>query len=167
MSSNKLADKVREMRDLLTGLADRRMFLDTLRKTVENGARQGNCCAVVFVTLDGLPDVNQRNGRGAGDAVLRSAADSLRGCISERDTAARIAGNAFALILSGVHRRADIQRVVTDLRAALSLGAMDDDLHLPIRASLGVDVYPDGGRDPAALLVRADRVAMGSGAMEG
>lgn len=148
------------MRDLLTGLPDRSMFMDMLRETVERGERYGNCCTVVFVTLDGLPDVNLRSGRGAGDAVLRSAADSLRGCISERDTAARIAGNAFALILSGVHRRADIQRVVADLRAALSLGAMDDDLHLPIQASLGVDVYPDGGADPAALLARAGRGAM-------
>lgn len=149
------------MRDLLTGLPGRSTFMDTLQQTVEKEDLHGNCWAVVFITLDDLPDVNRRSGRDAGDAVLRSTADSLRGCISECDTVARIAGNAFALILSGVHRRDDIQRVVADLRAALSLGAMDDDLHLPIQASLGVDVYPDGGKDPVALLARACRVATG------
>ncbi|MBS0372315.1 MAG: GGDEF domain-containing protein [Proteobacteria bacterium] len=152
------------MRDMLTGLPDRSMFMDILRQTVERGELHGNCCAVVLVTLDGLPEVNLRNGRSAGDAVLRSAADSLRGCISERDMVARVAGNAFALILSDVHRRADIQRVVADLRAALSLGVMDDDLYLPIQASLGVDVYPEGGKDPAGLLARAGRGATGGAA---
>lgn len=146
------------MRDLLTGLPDRAMFLDMLRTTVEQGEQQGACCTVVFITLDSLMEVNRRSGRGAGDAVLRSAADSLRGCISEHDTAARVAGNAFALLLSGGRRRDEIRRIVSDLQAAFSLGAMDDDLHIPIQASLGVDVYPDSGRGPAVLFDKAGGV---------
>ncbi len=85
--------------DSLTGLGNRALFLDRLGHALERRARTDERIAALFLDMDGLKDANDRLGHSAGDALLRSMAGVLVGAIGMSDTAARIGGDEFAVIV--------------------------------------------------------------------
>jgi PAS domain S-box-containing protein len=72
--------------DLLTGLPNRRLFLDRLEQDVKHAGRLGAPIALLFIDLDHFKEANDRFGHEAGDLLLRSAADRIRSCVRETDT---------------------------------------------------------------------------------
>jgi diguanylate cyclase (GGDEF)-like protein len=81
--------------DSLTGLDDRRAFLEALAN-----ARQATFVAVVLVDVDALDEVNRAGGHQAGDRALKAVAAALSGCLRRGDELFRIGGDEFAAILS-------------------------------------------------------------------
>ncbi|HEY6548006.1 MAG TPA: EAL domain-containing protein, partial [Vicinamibacteria bacterium] len=143
-------------RDTLTGLPNRRLFTDRLDVAVSNAARQRQKLAVIFTDLDGFKLVNDSLGHAWGDELLRHVARRIEACVRHGDTVARLGGDEFTLILPGIEKGADAERiarkVLDALRPALKLGQHD----LYVTASLGVAVYPDHGDSVEALLKNAD-----------
>lgn len=86
-------------RDPLTGIANRRTFDEVLRRELARQNRHGHRVSVVLVDLDGLKEINDRHGHGAGDMAIIGAAsaleESLRGC----DLVARLGGDEFGVLL--------------------------------------------------------------------
>lgn len=98
-----LADRLRADADLdyLTGLANRRRFRRALTREVERWQRYGVPCALLMVDIDHLKVINDQHGHTGGDMVIRHVADTLVAVSRDNDTAARLGGEEFGLLLAG------------------------------------------------------------------
>ncbi|MCP9494346.1 MAG: diguanylate cyclase [Pyrinomonadaceae bacterium MAG19_C2-C3] len=96
-------------RDHLTGLANRRRFRTAFAQEVERWRRYNVPCALLLVDIDFLKRINDTHGHDAGDVVIRQVANALTEFSRDNDTAARLGGEEFALLLAGT----------TDERAAV------------------------------------------------
>jgi diguanylate cyclase (GGDEF)-like protein len=88
-------------RDYLTGLLNRRRFRTALGQEVERWRRYNIPCALLLVDIDHLKRINDAHGHSAGDIVIRHVASSLTQLSRDNDTAARLGGEEFALLLAG------------------------------------------------------------------
>ncbi|HEX8722283.1 MAG TPA: GGDEF domain-containing response regulator [Pyrinomonadaceae bacterium] len=88
--------------DYLTALANRRRFRKALVHEVERWRRYDVPCALLLLDIDHMKRVNDTHGHPAGDRVIRYVADVLAGLSRDNDTAARLGGEEFALLLAGV-----------------------------------------------------------------
>jgi diguanylate cyclase (GGDEF)-like protein len=125
------------MIDSLTGLANRRAWDEELARRIAAADASGACLTLAIFDLDCFKEVNDRHGHDAGDAALRSASKALRQQLRERDFLARIGGDEFGLLISGVDPAAAM-RIVDRVRGALS-NIESEDCPQPV-ASAGVAV---------------------------
>jgi diguanylate cyclase (GGDEF)-like protein len=139
--------------DSLTGLANRRHFLDRLRSHLN---RLGTACVVLLLDLDKFKPVNDTLGHQAGDAVLERVAQRLRLIARDNDTIARLGGDEFALICPDVaDRRIGIEmaeRILELLMLPIEIG----EHRITIGASIGISLAPFDGTKPEELLRKAD-----------
>ncbi len=103
--------------DALTGLANRRLFKETLDERLAHGAG-GAGIAVLLIDLDRFKPVNDVHGHAAGDAVLCFAADCLRALTPQGGTAARLGGDEFAVLLDDRRDRDPVRHGGLHLRPA-------------------------------------------------
>lgn len=143
--------------DQLTGLPNRRMFLDRLGEEIKKSRRSGLPMALLFLDLDDFKCVNDTLGHDAGDLLLCQVADRLRECVRESDTVARLGGDEFTLILPNLtdpdHVGAIAQKILTRLSAPFMIG--DDAAN--VTASIGIALYPADADDAESLLRKADQ----------
>jgi diguanylate cyclase (GGDEF)-like protein len=85
--------------DSLTGLANRRHFMEVLRRELDRSGRYGHSLAVIMLDLDHFKAVNDTHGHAVGDSVLREAARALRTVCRDVDLAARLGGEELAILL--------------------------------------------------------------------
>jgi diguanylate cyclase (GGDEF)-like protein len=141
--------------DELTGLVNRRRFIEALDAEIARAARLGAPLSVLFADLDDFKRLNDRFGHPAGDEALRTFADLLRSQLRTIDTAARLGGEEFAILVPG-----------TDLEGALVVGERirarlverairrEGAGSAGLTVSIGVVQYHSGSHDE--LLRRAD-----------
>jgi diguanylate cyclase (GGDEF)-like protein/PAS domain S-box-containing protein len=142
--------------DSLTGLPNRSFFLDTLQRTLSRAARQRTHSALVFLDLDGFKAVNDRLGHAAGDAVLQTMAERLRGGTRTSDLVARIGGDEFVVLVQNLTRADDAALVARGLLDRLARPCRAHDHEVAVSASAGISVYPEDGTDADTLLRNAD-----------
>jgi diguanylate cyclase (GGDEF)-like protein len=147
------------LHDPLTGLPNRTLFLDRVRHAVDTAGRTRIAPAVLYLDLDGFKPVNDTYGHEAGDVLLRTVADRLRGCLRPADTAARLGGDEFVVLLNGPIDRFGIARVVDRIRAQLDVPVvLGDDVVATVGASIGIALGEDV--PDADTLVRQADIAM-------
>lgn len=154
-----MQDKLEQMAqfDMLTGLPNRRMFLDRLVQTVALAQRNNQRFALLFVDLDGFKLINDKHGHEAGDRVLKTVAARLSACVRISDTVGRIGGDEFTIILGSLTNYNDAGQVAEKI-----LSAMKRPISLPdggtdfIGASIGISVFPEDAQDGNGLIVAAD-----------
>ncbi|PWW24949.1 diguanylate cyclase (GGDEF)-like protein [Geodermatophilus normandii] len=135
--------------DPLTGVPNRRVFLDRVGRAVSCAGR-GERAVVCIVDLDGFKAVNDGQGHAAGDTVLRAVAAALGRVVRETDTVARLGGDEFAVV-AGSLLPADDAVLAERLRAAVAeVGA-----GCGVTASVGRALVRPGD-DVAGVLHRAD-----------
>lgn len=142
--------------DALTGLPNRHLFEDRLKQAFSRASRHGDSFSLVYVDLDNFKDINDTHGHTVGDSVLRTTATRLKACVRDEDTVARLGGDEFALIIQDVHSQRDIETVLDKILKSLHQGTRIGKTRIPIRASLGANIYPDDGNDSDTLMTRAD-----------
>ena len=145
--------------DPLTGLPNRALFMDRLRSAEEAYRVGAQPFAVLFLDLDDLKAVNDNLGHDVGDSLLQAVSARIEGCLRPGDTAARLAGDEFAVLLTGAgsdqHAPRVGDRIITALREPLHLV----DRYVEVGVSIGVA----DSQTPAATelgLLRAADVAM-------
>jgi diguanylate cyclase (GGDEF)-like protein/PAS domain S-box-containing protein len=106
--------------DLLTDLPNRRLFLDRLDQEVKHALRSDLPCAVFFIDLDGFKQVNDSLGHEAGDRLLCLVAERLNTCVREADTVARMGGDEFTVILTGLNDINDVSAVAKKILDSLA-----------------------------------------------
>src|SRR5206468_12761377 len=109
------------LHDPLTGLPNRTLFLDRARQAVDMASRSHVWPAILYIDLDGFKPVNDTYGHEAGDVLLRTVANRIRGCLRPTDTAARLGGDEFATVLDGPIDRHGVARVIERLRSQLEV----------------------------------------------
>ena len=85
--------------DVLTGLANRRSFVQAMERELDRVARSGDVALLLMVDIDHFKSVNDNHGHLAGDEVLRQVALRLQDCVRPMDTVARYGGEEFAVVL--------------------------------------------------------------------
>jgi diguanylate cyclase (GGDEF)-like protein len=139
--------------DPLTRLLNRHAFADRLEMEMTRSTRYGRPFTLVVLDVDGFKSVNDRHGHLAGDAALEQLGLVLRAGLRAADTAYRIGGDEFALLLpetSAPEARVVIERIAENLEGA------GDRAGTPLRASFGVIVGEAGVTDAERLLRSAD-----------
>ncbi len=142
--------------DVLTGLPNRLLFQDRLQQAILRAQRNRRKVAVVWFDLDRFKQINDTLGHRVGDELLSEFARRLRGSLRESDTAARIGGDEFVVLVSDLEAVSDVRVIATkisnNIRMAMTIAGHD----LKITASAGVSMYPEHGADPATLMRNAD-----------
>lgn len=131
--------------DGLTGLANFRGFTHSLHQEVARGKRYRYSFCVVMLDVDGLKQINDREGHLAGDAALRSIATDLRVVLRGTDVLARYGGDEFGVLLTQT----------TLAQADATMRRFKDWTDIPV--SYGIAEFPSNGEDAPGLLAAADR----------
>ncbi len=142
--------------DPLTGLANRALFFDRLRREMSHSHRDSRRFAVLNLDMDGLKPINDNFGHRAGDAAIRTVAERVRNASRDIDVTARMGGDEFAVLLTGAGPD-DAKALAHRLEALISTGFEFNDQRLALGASIGSAVFPDDGSEPDSLLDAADR----------
>ncbi len=143
--------------DLLTGLPNRRLFLDRLEQEIKHAKRRSRPLGLLFMDLDGFKDVNDSLGHEAGDRILSDVADRLANCVRANDTVARLGGDEFTVILTGAEQREDVEHVAQTIIDALARPFHMGEERIQISVSIGISFYPEAAATPDALLEAADK----------
>jgi diguanylate cyclase len=141
--------------DRLTGLANRALFIDRVRHSLELHRRDGRVLSICFLDLDGFKAVNDRLGHNAGDDLLKEVSKRFGEVLSHADTLARFGGDEFAVLLEDQTDPMEVARALLQtLRAPFNLGGRE----AWVLASVGVAKVDLVDPTPTVdeLLMRAD-----------
>jgi len=142
--------------DALTGLPNRNLFQDRLTQAMALAKRNDWPMAVLFIDLDRFKLINDTLGHGAGDKLLKEAAERLRSCVRASDTVGRLGGDEFAAILSELGKPGDAglvaQKIIDVFKRPFDLEGKES----YVTASVGVTLYPADSDSAEALVVNAD-----------
>lgn len=144
--------------DHLTGILNRRAFLDEAARRIARLRRTGTSACLVFVDLDNFKLVNDLHGHPGGDEVLIRVCRILQDHSRSGDVVARLGGDEFVLWLDGVGAPAAVERAAAIVARCAAMADLSGDPARPLGASLGLAIF-----DPAAaetleeLLLRADK----------
>ena len=164
ITQTKLAEE--EIRNLaffdpLTGLANRRLLLEKLRKSMAVNARRHLKRALFFVDLDDFKKLNNTLGHTTGDLLLRKVAQRLTACVREVDIVSRLGGDEFVLLVEDLS--ANSEKAADEARAIAEkiLGRVCEPYQLNGRecissCSIGITIFGDGHENISQVLQQAD-----------
>ena len=141
--------------DPLTGLPNRVLLRERFEMAISYAKRDRGTFAVLFVDLDRFKQINDSLGHGFGDRVLICVAERLRECIRQVDTAARIGGDEFMLILANVDA-AGAEIAARRILHAISQPVVVDEMSFSLTVSIGIAMYPEDGTDADELTKNSD-----------
>jgi diguanylate cyclase (GGDEF)-like protein len=152
--------KYQAYHDVLTGLANRSLFSDRITHALSRRRSAGGPMVVVlFLDLDDFKMVNDSFGHSVGDSLLIAVADRLRGCLRAFDTAARVGGDEFAVLLEDVQDMGEALTRARRVSAALHDPFVLQGHEVAMHASIGIAVADNNEMTGEELVRRAD-VAM-------
>ena len=148
--------RYQSLHDELTGLPNRRLFLDRLDQSTWKAEREGGSFAVLAIDLDRFKPINDSLGHEAGDNVLRAIGDRTLEIARRSDTYARMGGDEFAVLLPSTKSVDGALTVAQRINEVISRPIRLDQGIVEVGASIGVAIYPDHGTTSKTLLAHAD-----------
>ncbi len=147
--------------DTLTGLPNRRLFLERLEAQLQSIKQSAHKLAVVFLDIDRFKEINDAKGHDQGDKLLLQAGKRLQGCVAHKDLVARLGGDEFIILLSEANANY-VEALALRVLEALSQPFQLDDTHGYVSASLGIAIYPDDATNKEDLMKRVDQAMYAS-----
>lgn len=142
--------------DPLTELPNRRLADDRLTLAIAHGKRTKEKIAVIFLDLDKFKEVNDTFGHEGGDVLLKEVARRLQFCIRDGDTASRMGGDEFLIILPNLKECKEASQIVNRILKQCKQPFLINNQTVEISASLGVSFFPHDGDTITSLMRNAD-----------
>ena len=161
LERRKAEEQVRylEEHDSLTGLANRKAFVDSLGDAIGRMHRDRTHIAVLCLDIDKFKEINEAADHSGGDQVLRDIGGRIQSTLRENDLIARLGGDEFAIALVDVTNLGDVMafmnRLVEALRRPLQIAGKE----MPVTTSVGIALAPADG-DTAATVLRHAGIAL-------
>jgi diguanylate cyclase (GGDEF)-like protein len=144
------------LHDPLTHLPNRTLFVDRLEQALNRRDDSGSQVGILFVDLDNFKHVNDTHGHAIGDRVLSAVAERIRACLRPSDTAARIGGDEFTILLDGVSGAHEAQMVSERILNALRVPIATGDGEVQVGASIGQAMHSRTPGSGHTLMREAD-----------
>jgi diguanylate cyclase (GGDEF)-like protein/PAS domain S-box-containing protein len=142
--------------DALTGLPNRTLLEDRIAIALGGARRRKERIACLFLDLDRFKIVNDTLGHSVGDTLLQEVAERLKKWVREQDTVARVGGDEFVIMLTGLQLASDAaaaaERVVDLVTSEFSIHGHS----LNVTCSVGISMFPENGMDGETLVKNAD-----------
>lgn len=154
--------------DSLTGLPNRRNFIEGIDREIRRAQQTHSKFAVLFIDLDDFKKINDSQGHNAGDIALQATSDRLREAVRAVDMVsrvtgpdgdvelARLGGDEFTAMISDISGPEDAQLVANRILQLMRQPIVLDGQEVMLTTSVGVALYPQDGEDAGALLKNAD-----------
>lgn len=142
--------------DVLTGLPNRRLFLEWLGLAVGQAAEAHTQLAVLFIDLDHFKEVNDTLGHAAGDELLVKVTERLNGAVRQSDMVARLGGDEFTILLYDIRTPDVASALAGKLIELISQPFAINGLCAHVSASIGISLYPRHAQTAEQLLQQAD-----------
>jgi diguanylate cyclase (GGDEF)-like protein/PAS domain S-box-containing protein len=142
--------------DNLTDLPNRFLAMDRLTQMLNESKRSREKVSVLFIDLDDFKKINDSLGHEVGDKVLIEASRRLLTAVRTGDTVARLSGDEFIVLLSGLHKPEAAQIIAEKILDSFRRIFEIDGRELLITASIGIAIYPDDSDTTSGLLRSAD-----------
>ena len=141
--------------DALTDLPNRTLFHERLKRELAE-ATADRQLAVLYIDIDEFKSVNDSLGHMIGDALLKSVATSLAGCVRKSDFVARLGGDEFAILQTGIADTNDVMMLISRIFEAIRSPYQCLGHQVTTDASIGVALAPRDGADIDRILKNAD-----------
>jgi diguanylate cyclase (GGDEF)-like protein/PAS domain S-box-containing protein len=143
--------------DVLTGLANRSLFLERVASYIHGAAGGDHKLAIYLVDLEGFKNINDSLGQTAGDSLLKQVAAWLTRAMGDANRLARVSGDRFAVVLPNVNQEGDVARLLDrTIEAFLEHPFRLNDGIFRIAAKVGIALFPNDGADADTLLKNAE-----------
>ena len=142
--------------DMLTGLPNRRAFVEGLQQAIARARRGGQGFAVLYLDLDHFKDVNDTNGHPVGDLLLKAIAERLRAAVRETDIVARLGGDEFAIVATDVEGAGAISAIADKILSIFGEPFTIQGNEIRSNTTIGISIYGPQAPDPETLLSQAD-----------
>ena len=147
--------------DALTDLPNRKLLYDRLEMEIARSKRWGHLGALLFLDLDNFKVINESLGHQAGEDILQHVANCLKSVLREEDTAARIGGDEFVILLSEISDDSDTalnktQAIIKEVQETLKTPCRTSGHELITTASIGVTIFPLEEESADDIMQQAD-----------
>ncbi|MDD3168634.1 MAG: bifunctional diguanylate cyclase/phosphodiesterase, partial [Eubacteriales bacterium] len=142
--------------DHLTGLPNRRWFIESLDDIIETAFREDKNFYIVFIDMDSFKKINDTLGHDKGDIFLQSIATRLKENARENDLLGRIGGDEFGLVINRDVSKKEVYREIEKIKDGLQVPVEIDSSQIKLSASFGVAEYPKDGTTSTELLRHSD-----------
>ena len=142
--------------DSLTGIANRRMFAESLHQAIERSRRYGASVALAYLDIDLFKKINDTHGHAVGDEVLKEFARRLESSVRATDLVARLSGDEFVIIIDELKHAADCRSLAEKIAAAIRIPFRVGEVQLHVTTSVGVSLFGGGLETHEQLLANAD-----------
>ena len=150
-----LKQKLAALIDPLTGIANRRAFFDETLRRLEPGSKDARPLVAILFDLDRFKKINDKYGHSMGDLVLKIFADKARANLRPGDYLARLGGEEFAAILSGIELSTAFA-LAEQIRISFANELSQGRYNVDATVSAGLALLRDGETEIDSLLARAD-----------
>ena len=154
--------------DSLTGLPNRLFFEEYFKKVLAQAKRHGRVVGLLNLDLDQFKVINGTLGHNAGDVLLNKVAERISRCVRKSDgifrkssqllpsCVTRFGGDEFSALLTDIKRAEDTAKIAERILSALSEPFEINSQEIFVGASIGITLYPQGGKDVSTLFKTAD-----------
>jgi len=149
-------------RDSLTGLANRRVLRERAQQALALARRADGQVALLFLDLTGFKQINDQLGHLAGDEVLVEVARRISDAIRDADTAARVGGDEFAVLLSEIEGESGALQAARRVQEAFERPFQTEGHALDVTATIGLSLYPTYASNFDDMLEQADMAMYGA-----
>jgi len=142
--------------DYLTGLPNRRLFIDRLNLSIFDAAENEKVIAVLFLDLDSFKRINDTMGHAKGDELLKMVSKRLKNTIKESDTVCRVGGDEFLILIQNIENKQYIRDISEEILGIFKEPFKINSNDLYVTTSIGGAIYPIDGQDVETLIKNAD-----------
>ena len=142
--------------DSLTGLPNRLMFNENLKKSVTKAKINSDRLALFFIDLDHFKEINDSLGHAVGDEVLKEVAYRLKSVVGSDNTIARLGGDEFTVIIKNFSDTQSVSQIAQDIVDSLLSPIAIKENRLYVTCSIGISLYPNDSKYMQNLIKFAD-----------